>query len=282
MPKIGGDTNIAIHENLAGQENSTLLRYMSFEKFKLLLSDGLHLTRADILNKEDPFEGEFVDHIYRFVESCLRSYGKDRQAPVDSFKCDASDIRELSYISCWTLADDENVALWKLYGDIAVQTKVAYLKSALENALKTSREESCIASGAMMRYLKKEIVKVDYIDHRDKDETVWRDMLAIRPRTKLLHYKNVGYKYEGEIRVIFDGAEFGTSGAARGLGERCYLHVQPQEMIRKILISPFVDQSFFDRVKNDMEMQGSELHEMSKLVEWSALKFPPGVREMEK
>ncbi|MBU0908778.1 MAG: hypothetical protein KKA54_11720 [Proteobacteria bacterium] len=276
MPRIPGNPEVLLHNSLDGHENNTILRYMSLEQFKVLLSKGLHLTRADNFTKDDPFEGEFAELVYNICEQHNFFSEQDgKRTPMkDSSKKDAMGIRELSYVSCWTLSDNENVALWRLYGNIAVQTTVTDLKAAIEFFLASSRERNA----RLMNALKKEMVKVAYIDHRTTDEKIYRDMIKTKPITKLLHYKNVGYQYEGEVRVIFYGAE-GCTGAARELGQKCYLGIKPQDFVHKILISPFADNSFFSRVKNEMELHGPEIHKMSNLVEWSSLKFPPGAEK---
>jgi hypothetical protein len=62
MPKWGGDP---IERDGRLKDEDVLLRYMSYPKFKALFQAGLYFTRADILAKEEPFEGEYADNVYR-------------------------------------------------------------------------------------------------------------------------------------------------------------------------------------------------------------------------
>jgi hypothetical protein len=277
MISIGGDPKIYMHEHLEFQGDSIIMRYMGFEKFRSLLVDGLPLTRADNFAKDDPFEGEFIDKIYEIAREHKISGTSSRKTMLTyALKKEAMEALKLSYVSCWTLSDHENVALWRLYGNIAVQTTVSDLKKSVENFLATSREEKDIH----MKYLRKEMFAVDYIDYRTTDENMVREMIKSGPG-KLLYYKNVGYKYEGEVRLIFDGIEQGRKAVARKIGQRCYVLIKPQDFVHKIIVSPFAGNSFFNRVKNELELHGPEIHEMSNSVVWSSLKFPPGTEKTE-
>lgn len=277
---------IKIGEKLT--EDDTILRYMNFSQFKSLFQNGLNLTRADIFWKDDPFEGEFIEAMYRVANDFkITSQSEGSVQPksmVNSLKEESSKVRKLSYVSCWTLSESENVALWKIYGKdknaIAIKTSIGTLKQAIMNRLANTDGNKT----TLMKWIDKEIVQVKYIDHRTTDEDLKKAIVNIPPfSSQILHYKNIGYKYEEEARMIFTGVETGSEEVARKLGEICAtnssqkdnitinIDIFPKEYVSGIIVSPFADQWFYDLLKHEMTA-----HKMADLVKWSDLKFAPG------
>jgi hypothetical protein len=116
--------------------------------------------------------------------------------------------------------------------------------------------------------MKKQIVKVKYIDHHThKDD----GDLFTGSDARILHYKNVGYQYEEEIRILFDASEQGRGGIAERAGESCLIAIRPEEFIQEILVSPFACNCFFESVKNE-----TGEYNMAERVKWSKLRFVPG------
>lgn len=262
MGKVGVDADL--------KDAASILRYMNYPQFKDLCCNGLKLTKAAKYAQDDHFEGEFIELNYQIAKD-LKNYsehdGKRTQRTV-SLKEESRKVREKSYVSCWTLSESENVALWKIYGkdknSIALKTTIVKLKQAIESFLQASRENDAI----LMKILKSQIVKVKYIDHRTMDLDQCREHFDIPPST-ILHYKNIGYEYEAEVRVIFDGVELGRPDPAM-LGETCLIRICPQDFTTEIIVSPFADDWFYDLVQQEMEK-----FKMAALVQWSSLKFKP-------
>ena len=273
MPRLGdmGKGKVSVGENL--KEDDTLLRYMSYPQFKGLFRNGLNLTKAAIYAQDDPFEGEFIELVYQIAKQ-YEIFSEDddgkRTQQADSLREESRRVREKSYVSCWTLGESENVALWKIYGkdknSIALKTTIGKLKQAIESFLMTSKE----SDAGLMKLLKKQIVKVKYIDHRSEDQNIGRKFFNIKA-PKILHYKNIAYKYEEEVRVIFDCVESGYGDPPAG--EICPLRISPQIFVTEIIVSPFADEWFKTLVHHEMKN-----YKMAELVNWSNLNiiFNPG------
>jgi len=122
------------HERFITPENqdSPIWRYMSFTKLIALLTDNaLYFARADKLAAMDAFEGRYThvnaailnanwdmappefwaeknihseDELKRFIEIQKMSFGNT-----------ASLMREINFINCWHMGEDESDAMWKLY-----------------------------------------------------------------------------------------------------------------------------------------------------------------------
>jgi len=250
--------------------------YMKPKKFLLFLNNGIKLTRADIFTKDDPFEAEYTEASYSLFKEFKITYKKPnepRQNYCDFLKDQCNRIRKHAFVSCWTKGSKENVALWRLYGGngngVAIQTTVGKLVKEIEYATTNTEQGKRLH---LLKGCKKRIVKIKYIDHHQTEYQYIIDSTNPNP-TNILHYKNEGYEYENEIRIIFDtyqNAETGKKAHSR-LGESISIRIRPDTVIDKILISPYACKCYFDSVKKIM----SEYDATSK-VEWSHLKFVPG------
>lgn len=268
MVRVGDMGKMCVDTDL--KDDDPILRYMSYSQFKDLFCNGLKLTKAAKYAQDDPFEGELMELVYQIAQDHKIFIERNDKEPskIDFLKEEGRQVREKSYVSCWTLSESENVALWKIYGknknSIALKTTIVKLKQAIESILQTSRENDVI----LMKFLKSQIVKVKYIDHRTMDLDKCREHFDILPST-ILHYKNIGYEYEAEVRVIFDGVEQGRPDPAM-LGETCIIRICPQNFATEIIVSPFADDWFYDLVQHEMEE-----FDMAAFVKWSSLKFKP-------
>ena len=241
---------------------------MGFPKFKDFLQDGLRLARADIFSREDPFEGEYTEQIYGIAQH-VSSGGNGKITTLkENLKKECNQSRRLAFVSCWTLSDSENVALWKLYGghnnSVAIKTDIALLKGEIEYFLQHSSGEIVI----LLKWMKKQVVKIKYIDHRRHAD--FYEMFKLR-NAEILHYKNIGYEYEKEIRIIFDSSEPGREAVGGQIGKSFVMKIRPNIFIKEILVSPFACECFYDSVKKDMKK-----YNMDDRVKWSDLKFVPG------
>lgn len=263
---IFGDQAVHLDDRL--REDDVILRYMDFEKFKLFLRDGLRLARADVFVKDDPFEGEYTEQVYAISKLVFTEKKGKKIYGSETLKKEVDRIRKHAFVSSWTMGESESVALWRLYGrnndSVAIKTTVGLIKNEIEHALRARESESTI----LAKWMRKQLVKVDYIDHRKHDAA--GEFLKINDG-KILHYKNIGYRHEEEIRILFDSSEQGRMGIVEGIGEFSLIPIRPQEFIREILVSPFACDCFYDSVKYE-----TRKYCPTELVGWSALKFAPG------
>jgi hypothetical protein len=248
------------------QSASILLRYMNLEKFlDLICRARIYVARADCF--DDPFEGNYTQLIYEISrEITTTSNGtSSNQGMVVNTK----EIKESAFISCWTLGDSENMALWKLYGgknSIAIQTTVGILKHEINEPKNNNGVKSL---------LDKRIIKVDYIDHKSIDENLARELLAFR-RSPLTR-KPIAYSYEQEVRAIIDHLDHRLPDLQERLGKGIDIVVNPQHLIQKIYVSPLADDWFFKLLLAILKDHG-----MDGLVSWSNMRMPPVVGGFDK
>lgn len=119
------------------KDNAEIWRYMDVTKFLSLLSKKeLWLARADTF--EDKWEGKFYPKIKEYIDSVYKSRKDSEEDLPDNGISNTKDfqehVRRNSYISCWHKNADENMIMWKLYGQteksIAIKTTVAKLKES--------------------------------------------------------------------------------------------------------------------------------------------------------
>lgn len=237
-----------------------LMRYMSFEKFMdMVCRRTIFIPRADRF--DDAFEGNYTKFIYDIGKTI--TVNSNNQGMVNNTK----EIMESAFVSCWTLRENENMALWKLYGgenSVAIETTVGALETEI------GRPENDVDELAL---LSKQIVKIDYIDHGSKDSKLAKDLLDSRraPLTK----KPIAYSYEKEVRVIMDLFNFlhleaDLENLKKRLGLGINIAINPQNLIKKIHVSPLADAWFFDLLKCTLKD-----HNMDNLLSWSNMRVAP-------
>ena len=214
------DAGSQLHLDDELKTETSIVRYMGLSKFKDFLKNGLYMARADSFSKDDPFEGEYTEQIYSLMKCISSERDGIKTNGKNQLKEECQKVRKSAFVSCWTLGESENIALWKLYGGdpnaIALRTTISRIKDEIEYLIQYSEEEKF----AILKYLPKRIVKVAYIDHRDPAYT---SRMIKLDGAKILHYKNVGYKYEEEIRNIFD-----SFYAGKHIEEPCILSIRPR------------------------------------------------------
>lgn len=250
MVRLGDIGKVCVDADL--KDDDPILRYMNYQQFKELFHTGLKLTKASKYARDDHFEGEYIELVYQIAQDCkifMECNGK-KTYQIDSFKEEGRQVREKSYVSCWTLSESENVALWKIYGRdknaIALKTTIITLKQAFDAFLQASKEND-----AIKKLFKRQIVKVKYIDHRTKEVEVF-ERFCNMPSSEVLHYKNIAYEYEAEVRVIFDGVQLTDTEPAM-ISETYTTGINPQDFATEIIVSPFADDWFYYLVKQEME-----------------------------
>lgn len=238
-----------------------LVRYLSFEKLMDIVFRGkLFISRADAF--DDAFEGNYTQFVYEISRGItVTSNGLTNNRGVVN---NTKKIRESAFVSCWTLSGTENMALWKLYGgknSVAIEATVGDLE------IEVTRPENCVRE---LGLLSKRIVKVDYIDHRSRDEELARQLLTSRraPLTK----KPIAYAYEQEVRLIIDHFDHPLAQAdfAKRLGGGIDIAVNPQSLIKQICVSPLADAWFFALLERVLKDRG-----MENLLSWSHMRVAP-------
>jgi hypothetical protein len=226
----------------------TLWRYMSFAKFLWLLQNKkLWLARADTLN--DPWElalaGDQLQHV--ILRQPIRHLGSSE--PEENIIDRAVRInklwRESTFISCWSSAEHESYALWKLFcgstDGVAICVPLRSLQLALGN------------------------VKL-YVVTYDNPGTELRTPNALSLATK----KRLMFDYEREVRAI---ATTETSDPKLMKGEFGFTYdIEPEALIKSIAIHPEADSTLMEAVARAVDDYAPKLRGK---VTWSAMREPP-------
>ena len=195
------------------KNNTTLWRYMSFEKFAdILATETLFFARAD--QYDDKFEGYIP-------ESAKLPHKPDINPAIDRVN---SSFRPYIMCNCWHKREEESMAMWDKYhlrnNGIAIKTTMRNLKNSLS-------DKPNIFIG-----------KIQYINnHNEIDMPVDVDNFLYYP----YFYKRKPFEYEHEVRAIIDIAsiprdvsyEFGTP-----------LEINVQTLIGEngeVIVSPHAD-----------------------------------------
>jgi hypothetical protein len=226
---------------------------MSLPKFLWLLQNRkLWLARADLLN--DPWElalaGDQLDHV--FLRRPFRPL--DSLEPEEPIEARARRInqqwRQSTYISCWSSADHESYALWRVFcgssEGVAISTPMRWLKEALGNV---------------------PLYVVNYGQPGDE----LRTPTAIDLATK----KRMMFEYEREVRAI---ATVDTSDPKLIQGEFGFEYpIDLEKLIKSIAVHPEADATLFDIVTRAVSDYAPDL--INK-VGWSAMReLPPLLRK---
>jgi hypothetical protein len=123
-----------------GNPNATIWRYMDIDKFRSLVSSGrLYMARADLLG--DDFEGTTpsAEKEYWRLLVDLAETPEERQTVeynAQQLSEFAATFRPTYYVSCWNMAEDENIAMWQRYtktaDSVAIRSTYSTLRSQLE------------------------------------------------------------------------------------------------------------------------------------------------------
>jgi len=202
-------------------EGATFRRYLDLTKFlDLLRSRSLYFRRADRL--PDKFEGALPPYIRRA-------------------KYDADDfirkVREYSYINCWTLGADDNMALWHLYSSASTGVSITCTLERLIQSCRNWTEEELI-----------EIFKVKYIDHFKNPDMI------IGTYSDPLRYKHKAYLYEGEVRIVV--CKINQRKLEQTMPEGIRLPVELNDFIHSIVVGPEAESWFYELVSDMTERYG--------------------------
>ncbi len=118
-------------------KDQKLWRYIDLAKFvNMIESQTLWLARADTV--DDQREGFFPDEMMTIMKSLYENFQKkSNQVPIVRDADDFQDyLRRNTFISCWHINNDENMAMWALYGNrstgLAIQTTVGLLEENIK------------------------------------------------------------------------------------------------------------------------------------------------------
>jgi hypothetical protein len=226
----------------------TLWRYMSFTRFLWMLQrKKLWLARADTLN--DPWElalaGDQLEHV--ILRRPIRPL--DSKEPEEPIRERARRInklwRETTYISCWSSADHESYALWRVFCSsnegVAVSTSTRSLMKAVGNV---------------------KLYVVTYCEPGIEIKTPTALQLATK--------KRVMFDYEREVRAV---ATTETQDPKLTKGEFGFEYIiDPEALINSIAVHPEAEPALFDTILRAVDDYAPKLRNS---VSWSTMREPP-------
>jgi hypothetical protein len=226
----------------------TLWRYMSFAKFLWLIQyRKLWLARADTLNDlwELALAGDQLEYV--ISRRPLRHlHSTEPEEPIIERAIRINKLwRETTFISCWSSADHESYALWKLFCGSSDGIAVSVPRRRLQGAF-----------GKVKLYV------VTY----DNPGSQMRTPNAIDLATK----KRLMFEYEREVRAI---ATTDTSDPKLTKGEFGFTYdVDPEDLIASIAVHPEADGTLMEAVIRAVDDYAPKLKDK---VTWSAMREPP-------
>jgi len=215
--------------------NLPIWHYMGLEKFlDLITNERIRLVRASLLSDQhelrlplDQMEAEYYRDFENDEDIQER---RDRFAALQKMRERVDDLKDRVYLNCWSIAQYESYALWKIYlggakAGVAIKSSVA----ALTNALKENHGRTAYLS------------KVNYVD-RDH---------AWKPEELTDHFfinnKSRHYDYEKELRLyVVENLDIHKAWLQKMLGYSSIisLEVDAAALISEIYLSPFVRSGF--------------------------------------
>lgn len=264
---VDGEITVHIGESL--DTDDKIFRYMPYCRIQSFFDNGIYIPKVSSFAKEDPFEGEYTETFYSHLKMVyeIKEDGSKYHGN-QLFREEVIKARSRVFANCWALSKSESIAMWKLYGkdknSIAIQTTIQKLKISVERFL--SQESSNLR---MLKYLNKQILQIKYIDHHDPTDC--KNVLELNNFDMLCH-KNVGYRHEEEVRLLFDGSQQGREAIGESLGDYFFLKINPTNFVDKIVVCYLADQSFFDNI-----VALATKYNLANKVCWSRLKFVPGM-----
>ncbi|MFO0699905.1 MAG: hypothetical protein U0236_11800 [Nitrospira sp.] len=266
------------------EETIELRRYTTLDALvHMLRNRQLRLTRVDKFS--DPFEGsipkkQFDDQVPIFsgrniaqMMGVAAHYSemtlppRRNLDPWTEMKLRRCAKTRSAHASCWT-AGHESEAMWRLYcRDERVEGQGVALQSTL------GRVEASVSLHDLF------VSPIRYRHYHDGD--------AFTDELDPFMHKRMGFAYEGEVRLLkYDetrylklAAAFTSSdpntGTALELPEHIFLDWSLSESIQTITISPYADEAYEKKVREEIRLVDSSLLERVELSVLSERRYAP-------
>lgn len=233
------------------EDNAILWRYMSFEKYKSLLTDqALFFCRADKF--ADPYECSIPkkEFDYRLSEAKFKSeermFGRfDSKFDLDLAKKKSEGIshthkkiRSATTVNCWHINNNESDAMWQLY-----------LKDNEGIAVKTNKEKLFAAVQGVKENIS--ISKVRYINY---ESDIWYHAQdfpvdSYNFLTPLIH-KRIEFAHEKELRLYHHDNNREKEGYWENhpnqIGE--LIKIDIGSLIESVVFHPTADKPTMDKI----------------------------------
>lgn len=217
----GKDAAAAVLLNADVRPETKIWRYLDFAKFLSLLStSSLYFSRIDQL--DDNLEGSPTASQLERVEAILRDHPDHRSLDALSM---ARIARRWVYVSCWHENENEDRAMWKLYGKEDNTIAVVSTAHRLANAV----------LGVAGTYMFSIVARVLYIDHREDEFAAVANAQVVEPFV----HKDRAYAYEKEIRALLCSEQWWKlDSSSEPDASGVMVPVVLEELIAEIVVPP--------------------------------------------
>ncbi len=244
------DSDLAVDDSLPRPNHltRTLWRYMSLSRFLWMLQNKqLWLARADTLN--DPWEialaGDQLEQVIMRHPIRPLGSGQPNESALERAQRINKHWRETTFISCWSSADHESHALWRLFcgpnEGVAVSTPMRWLRNALGNV---------------------HLYVVTYCEPGSVVRTP--ELLELATKKRLM------FDYEREVRAIATEDTDDPKLIRGGLGYQ--YPIEPEEIIASIAVHPEAGPDLMEMVARAVTDYAPKL---TGKVAWSSMREPP-------
>ncbi|MBA4388880.1 MAG: DUF2971 domain-containing protein [Verrucomicrobia bacterium] len=206
-------------------DNQKIWRYMRVGRFEQLLKEK-SLRFASANQFEDPFEGAVAVLPYDLPVD-------PRYTVKDSSETAFAELKRLTKLSCWHIADHESTAMWKLYSDLGKGVAITSTPNKLARALTPFR------------------LKPEYgVEELWGGNVVYVDLLRTRLSVGMLerfYFKHSAYSWEQEFRLAISvrvAEEHGVSVPEDGIS----VGAAVSDLIEEIHIGPTIEKSVRERI----------------------------------
>jgi hypothetical protein len=268
-----------------------LWRYTDVPKFiDLLISGQLWLTNAEVLAKDDPYDGlpgavQFPHRMWRTIDDVpeqLRSQileicGKGSDTtPESAFRswfmgeeqrCIMGQSgRRDYYVNCWHAAEHESAAMWKIYGSPGAGVAIVSNGARLETALAAHEEEFYLGT---VEYRDPSFIQIG-IPNAFDTMMIKRSSFEYEREVRLVHWHTgefhdalVNFAWDDE-RMRFDDLIEDARPLRPGMSFACDVDA----MIERVIVSPFAPLWYAPMIERVRERLGYRFSvQMSKLLE---------------
>lgn len=252
------------HADFQVDGEQIIWRYLTLEKLlSLLVKQSIYFSQIAVLQKDDPFEGNYpawqieqmrslsqsTDKLGKYIdENRHHLFSTDgflagvpsQFAPIvmspEYQKVSARLIAASYYVSCWHMNDEESAALWQLYcsnnSGIAIRTTVDRLKKSI-----ITQDQTIL------------IGRVSYANHRSMSS-------GISNFRQIVYSKRPSFEHEKEIRLTLCMADKQLAVEAvtdyERIVKRCLPGIEVgcdvQTLIGELIISPLSPDWYVDTV----------------------------------
>lgn len=253
------------------QAHMILSRYMTFERFIDMCANGLSLPRATLFN--DAWEG-FPQICWNIIADQIETHRWNevvrQQINLGNSSYSANDIDSIPqlpsldnvrkamswiYVSCWHMAEEESMAMWKLYtqagSGVCIQAELSKLAQAFSDTYQERNDLVIMARN--VTYIKpgEKIDKVPPASFYYANETSgYISNFAHIAAVGGLSLKHSGHSFEKEFRVICDTFWLSDSEELTSCNGEDYIKVKiPRGFFQKIVLSPEATEATIELIR---------------------------------